>query len=213
MMECRPNSNDFAANHVLHHTTGDAADYGQQLRAFREVTCCQVCVFTGFPKPSSTRVNGRGMFMSLCTNNVMILICYADTAGCDPAHRGGSSPDRSGDKLCSVVQEASLHRGRSLCSRSESDSASEFQHFDRISISLQISCNIANLTHPSFGHSPIPFQLQTVHTNPTSLEAAVAASTEVLNSTSKIVLLVGPRIRDPAIKAAVLKLADASEVR
>jgi pyruvate decarboxylase len=78
---------------------------------------------------------------------------------------------------------------------------------------LQISCNIANLTHPSFGHSPIPFQLQTVHTNPTSLEAAVAASTEVLNSTSKIVLLVGPRIRDPAIKAAVLKLADASEVR
>ena len=39
----RPNSNDYAANHVLHHTTGDASDYGQQLRAFREVTCFQVC--------------------------------------------------------------------------------------------------------------------------------------------------------------------------
>lgn len=37
-----PNSNDFASNRVLHHTTGIAADLDQQLRAFQEVTCCQV---------------------------------------------------------------------------------------------------------------------------------------------------------------------------
>ncbi len=37
-----PNSNDFASNRVLHHTTGVAADLDQQMRAFREVTCCQV---------------------------------------------------------------------------------------------------------------------------------------------------------------------------
>lgn len=30
-----------ASSHLLHHTTGDA-DFGQQLRAFKEVTCCQV---------------------------------------------------------------------------------------------------------------------------------------------------------------------------
>jgi len=140
-----PNSNDFAANHVLHHTTGDAADYGQQLRAFREVTCCQVVI-----------------------------------QHIEEAHR----------QIDQAISSALLFKKP---------------------VYIEISCNIANLTHPSFGHSPIPFQLQTVHTNPTSLEAAVAASTEVLNSTSKVVLLVGPRIRDPAIKAAVLKLADASE--
>ncbi|GAX76913.1 hypothetical protein CEUSTIGMA_g4359.t1 [Chlamydomonas eustigma] len=39
-----PNSNDYAANHVLHHTTGDASDYGQQLRCFKEVTCHQVVI-------------------------------------------------------------------------------------------------------------------------------------------------------------------------
>lgn len=82
-----------------------------------------------------------------------------------------------------------------------------------MNICLQISCNIANLTHPSFGRTPVPFQLPSVHSNPISLEAAVDASAEVLNSTSKVVLLVGPRIRDPAVKAAVLKFADASEVR
>ncbi|MEW5309626.1 MAG: hypothetical protein WDW38_001503 [Sanguina aurantia] len=38
-----PNSNDFASSHLLHHTTGDA-DFGQQLRAFKEVTCCQVLI-------------------------------------------------------------------------------------------------------------------------------------------------------------------------
>jgi TPP-dependent 2-oxoacid decarboxylase len=37
-----PNSNDFASNRVLHHTTGIAADLDQQMRAFQEVTCCQV---------------------------------------------------------------------------------------------------------------------------------------------------------------------------
>lgn len=37
-----PNSNDFASNRVLHHTTGVAADLDQQMRAFQEVTCCQV---------------------------------------------------------------------------------------------------------------------------------------------------------------------------
>jgi TPP-dependent 2-oxoacid decarboxylase len=32
-----PNSNDFAANHTVHHTIGEK-DLGQQYRAFKEVT-------------------------------------------------------------------------------------------------------------------------------------------------------------------------------
>ncbi|KXZ56359.1 hypothetical protein GPECTOR_1g318 [Gonium pectorale] len=38
-----PKSADHASNRVLHHTTG-ANEYGQQMRAFREVTCCQVII-------------------------------------------------------------------------------------------------------------------------------------------------------------------------
>ncbi|KAL6765735.1 thiamine diphosphate-binding protein [Haematococcus lacustris] len=38
-----PNSNDYSANRVLHHTTG-SPDFNQQLRAFKEVTCAQVSI-------------------------------------------------------------------------------------------------------------------------------------------------------------------------
>jgi len=38
-----PNSNDFAANHTIHHTIG-LKDLGQQYRAFKEVTCAAVVV-------------------------------------------------------------------------------------------------------------------------------------------------------------------------
>ncbi|KAI8475825.1 MAG: pyruvate decarboxylase [Monoraphidium minutum] len=39
------NSGDLAAGgHVLHHTTGSPGVYGQQLRAYREVTCAQAVV-------------------------------------------------------------------------------------------------------------------------------------------------------------------------
>jgi TPP-dependent 2-oxoacid decarboxylase len=38
-----PNSNDFAANHTVHHTIGEK-DLGQQYRAFKEVTCAAVVV-------------------------------------------------------------------------------------------------------------------------------------------------------------------------
>lgn len=37
-----PNSNDYGANHALHHTSGVAGDLGQQMRAYREFTCAQV---------------------------------------------------------------------------------------------------------------------------------------------------------------------------
>lgn len=39
-----PNSNDYAANHVLHHTIGYANDFNQQLNAYSQVTCAQVVV-------------------------------------------------------------------------------------------------------------------------------------------------------------------------
>lgn len=38
------NSHDFASDHVLHHTVGKPGDFGQQLRAYSEVTCAQVVV-------------------------------------------------------------------------------------------------------------------------------------------------------------------------
>lgn len=38
-----PNSNDFAANHTIHHTIG-LPDLGEQYRAFKEFTCAAVVV-------------------------------------------------------------------------------------------------------------------------------------------------------------------------
>lgn len=38
-----PNTNDFSANHVVHHTIG-VADLTQQYRAFKEVTCEAVVI-------------------------------------------------------------------------------------------------------------------------------------------------------------------------
>lgn len=41
-----PNSNDFGTNRILHHTTG-FADFHQESRCFKEVTCAQVRCLTG----------------------------------------------------------------------------------------------------------------------------------------------------------------------
>eukprot|EP00879_Flechtneria_rotunda_P006497 GHRR01006828.1.p1 GENE.GHRR01006828.1~~GHRR01006828.1.p1 ORF type:complete len:199 (+),score=62.67 GHRR01006828.1:184-780(+) len=38
-----PNSNDFAANHTIHHTIG-LPDLGEQYRAFKEFTCAAVVI-------------------------------------------------------------------------------------------------------------------------------------------------------------------------
>jgi TPP-dependent 2-oxoacid decarboxylase len=38
-----PNSNDYGANHIIHHTIG-LPDLGQQQRAFKEFTCAAVVV-------------------------------------------------------------------------------------------------------------------------------------------------------------------------
>eukprot|EP00878_Enallax_costatus_P035210 GHUV01039215.1.p2 GENE.GHUV01039215.1~~GHUV01039215.1.p2 ORF type:complete len:128 (+),score=38.22 GHUV01039215.1:310-693(+) len=38
-----PNSNEFAANHTIHHTIG-LPDLGEQYRAFKEFTCAAVVV-------------------------------------------------------------------------------------------------------------------------------------------------------------------------
>lgn len=39
-----PNSNDYSANHVLHHTIGSPNEYNQQLMAYKEFTCAQAVV-------------------------------------------------------------------------------------------------------------------------------------------------------------------------
>lgn len=39
-----PNSNDFATNHILHHTIGTKFDFLQEFRCMKEVTCDQVVI-------------------------------------------------------------------------------------------------------------------------------------------------------------------------
>jgi len=142
-----PNSNDYAANHVLHHTTGDASDYGQQLRCFKEVTCHQVVI-----------------------------------QHIEEAHR----------QIDQAISAALIYHKP---------------------VYIEVCCNIANLTHPSFAHrdSTIPFSLPDRHSNPLSLQAAVRAASKALSEAHKVVLLVGPRIRPGPVRTAVLELADNSQ--
>uniref|UniRef100_A0A7S0VED7 pyruvate decarboxylase n=1 Tax=Polytomella parva TaxID=51329 RepID=A0A7S0VED7_9CHLO len=140
-----PNSNDFASNHVLHHTIGLNNDYGQQVRAFREVTCCQVII-----------------------------------SHIEDAHR----------QIDLAVSEAVKHRKP---------------------VYIEISCNIADLFHPSFVRPAVPFSIEPPLSNKLSLDAAVDDIAKILNNGVKPVLLVGPRLRRPEVQKAFLALAEASQ--
>ncbi|PNH03431.1 Pyruvate decarboxylase isozyme 2 [Tetrabaena socialis] len=119
-----PNSCDQASNRVLHHTTG-APDYGQQLRAFKEVTCFQVVI-----------------------------------QHIEDAYK----------QLDAAISKAMMHRKP---------------------VYIEVACNLADLTHPSFIRPPVPYALASHHTNTASLEAAVDATVEWLGSKVKPVLLAG----------------------
>ncbi|MEW5303176.1 MAG: hypothetical protein WDW36_005894 [Sanguina aurantia] len=138
-----PNSNDFASSHSLHHTTGDA-DYGQQLRAFKEITCCQV------------------------------LIRHLENAQ---------------QQIDFAISE-SLRKSKPVY--------------------IEISCNLADQTHPTFVKMPIPYSIPERHTNVDSLHAAVTAAAEVLNNAVKPVLLAGVRIRPQRCRDAFMALAESS---
>ncbi|KAG2442996.1 hypothetical protein HYH02_009412 [Chlamydomonas schloesseri] len=138
-----PNSQDHASNRILHHTTG-ANEYGQQLRAFREVTCCQVVI---------QHIEDAHMLL--------------DTA----------------------ISEAMLKRKP---------------------VYIEVACNLADLTHPSFARPPVPYALASSHTNAASLEAAVEAAVEWLGAGVKPLLLAGVRTRPPRARQAMLALAAAS---
>ncbi|EFJ47109.1 hypothetical protein VOLCADRAFT_105183 [Volvox carteri f. nagariensis] len=138
-----PNSQDHAANRILHHTTG-LNEYGQQLRAFRECTCCQVVI---------QHIEDAHMLL--------------DTA----------------------ISEAMLRRKP---------------------VYIEVACNLADLTHPSFARPPVPYALAVSHTNQASLEAAVEASLEWLGRAVKPVLLQGVRTRPSRTRKAMLDLANSS---
>ncbi|KAF8056339.1 SHM4 [Scenedesmus sp. PABB004] len=138
-----PNSNDFAANHTIHHTIG-LPDLAQQYRAFKEVTCAAVVVKH--------------------LESAHHLIDYA-------------------------ISEALKLRKPAY---------------------IEISCNLAALTHPSFHAPPIPMALSLPRTNEGSLTEAVEATRAVLAKAVKPVLLGGPRLRNGGGRqAAFLALADA----
>jgi pyruvate decarboxylase len=76
---------------------------------------------------------------------------------------------------------------------------------------LNIACNLAGLTHPTFEREPIPFCLPPPHTNPLSLAAAVETAVELLNTAVKPVLVGGVKLRLPAARAAFAALAAAAK--
>ncbi|GIL72666.1 hypothetical protein Vretifemale_2997, partial [Volvox reticuliferus] len=129
-----PNSQDHASNHILHHTTG-LNEYGQQLRAFKECTCCQVVI---------QHIEDAHMLL--------------DTA----------------------ISEALLRRKP---------------------VYIEVACNLADLTHPSFARPPVPYALAVAHTNTASLEAAVEVCLEWLGRAVKPVLLQGVRTRPARTRA------------
>lgn len=136
-----PNSNDYGQNRVLHHTVG-LADFNQQLRAFKEVTCCQVTI-----------------------NHLEDAARAVDTA----------------------ISAALAHRKP---------------------VYIEVSCNLADLTHPSFTRPSVPYQLPQTHTNEVSLNAAVEAALEVLNHAVKPVMLGGPRLRYGQTRSQFVALAE-----
>ncbi|MEW5303175.1 MAG: hypothetical protein WDW38_001501 [Sanguina aurantia] len=138
-----PNTNDFASNHTLHHTTGDA-DVGQQMRAFAQITCCQVLI--------------RHL---------------------EDAHR----------QIDFAISECLAKRKP---------------------VYIEVCCNLADQTHPSFVTEPIPYSIANRHTNLNSLEAAVSAAVAVLDKAVKPVLLAGVRIRPQHCRDAFMALAESS---
>ena len=72
---------------------------------------------------------------------------------------------------------------------------------------LEIDCNLAALAVPE----PAPRDFQTgSRSDPSALAAAVAHAADLLGSTTRPVLVAGPRIRPPEASAAFKKLADAA---
>ncbi|KAF5833071.1 putative pyruvate decarboxylase [Dunaliella salina] len=144
-----PNSNDYAQNRVLHHTTGmtnpASGGFNQQLRCFKEVTCYQATL-----------------------NHV------------EDAHR-----------LIDEAISAALVRKKPAY--------------------IEVCCNLADATHPSFTRPPVPYMLPHAHTNPHSCQAAVDAVGEVLDKAIKPVLLAGPRLRHGRERDAFLELAQSSK--
>jgi len=139
-----PNSNDYAQNRVLHHTTGQT-DFNQQLRAFREVVCCAVTVH---------------------------------------------HLEEAARLVDQAISEAMVKRKPAY---------------------IEVACNLADLTHPSFYRPPVPYALSQPVTNQASLAAAVEAVAGVLDRAVKPVLLAGPRLRPAASREAFLALADSSK--
>eukprot|EP00879_Flechtneria_rotunda_P011355 GHRR01011860.1.p1 GENE.GHRR01011860.1~~GHRR01011860.1.p1 ORF type:complete len:497 (+),score=161.61 GHRR01011860.1:184-1674(+) len=137
-----PNSNDFAANHTIHHTIG-LPDLGEQYRAFKEFTCAAVVI-----------------------------------QHLSEAHH----------QIDYAISEA-LRRQKPAY--------------------IEVCCNLAGLTDPSFIDPPIPFAINISHTNEQSLKAAVDAAVQVLDKSIKPVLLAGPRLRPRGRREAFLELAKA----
>jgi hypothetical protein len=78
------------------------------------------------------------------------------------------------------------------------------------SVYINIACNIAGLSHPTFEREPIPFVLPDRHTNPDSLEAAVETALELLGKAVKPVLVGGVKLRAAHRREAFERLAERS---
>jgi pyruvate decarboxylase len=57
---------------------------------------------------------------------------------------------------------------------------------------ISVACNLASLPHPTFSKAPVPYALTPKLSNEASMEAAVSAAAEFLNSKTKPVLVAGP---------------------
>ncbi|KAH9563877.1 hypothetical protein CY35_05G147200 [Sphagnum magellanicum] len=85
---------------------------------------------------------------------------------------------------------------------------------------ISVCCNLANVSHPSFSHDPIPFTVTqgpnfkrnygigNTKSNKDSLEAAVEAAATVLNAAVKPVLVAGSKMRVAKAAPAFQQLAD-----
>ncbi|EXC36324.1 Pyruvate decarboxylase isozyme 2 [Morus notabilis] len=69
-----PNSNDYGANNILHHTIG-LPDFNQELRCFQPITCYQ----SGIPHPTFLQ-NPMPLFLSPKLSNQMALELAAEAA-------------------------------------------------------------------------------------------------------------------------------------
>jgi pyruvate decarboxylase len=60
---------------------------------------------------------------------------------------------------------------------------------------ISVACNLESLHHPSFAKAPIPYALTPKLSNEASLEAAVDATAQFLNTKTKPVLVAGPLLQ------------------